>query len=224
MKKQYFFLIKIFSILIITVFTIFIAINIYMTNFAKKYIYTDINSLPEKYTVIIPGARVYKTTVSTVVRDRLEAGATCIKKGKVKKILLSGDHGRKDYDEVNRMRIYLQEIYGIDGNNIFMDHAGFSTYETMYRARDIFCVKDAIVVTQQFHTVRSVYIGRKLGLDIVAYSAPEITGFAENLHISWAIRESLARVKSFFLVLFKVKPTYLGEKIPITEDSKKSWD
>ncbi|MCR5606498.1 MAG: YdcF family protein, partial [Treponema sp.] len=193
-------------------------------SFAKKYIYNDINSLPEKYAVITPGARVYKNTVSAVVRDRLEAGADCIKKGKGEKILLSGDHGRKDYDEVNRMKDYLQKIYGIEGEKIFMDHAGFSTYETMYRARDIFCVKDAIVVTQQFHTVRSVYIGRKLGLDIVAYSAPEITGFANKLHMSWAIRESLARVKSFFLVLFNVKPTYLGEKIPITEDSKKSWD
>lgn len=195
-----------------------------MINYSKPYTYKDITSLPSKYTVIIPGAKVYKNTVSHVVRDRIEAGAACIKNEKAQKVLISGDHGRKEYDEVNQMRIYMQKIYGIDGDIIFLDHAGFSTYETMCRAKEIFCVEDAIVVTQKFHTARAVYIARKLGLDVVAYEAPEITGFSKRIHLSWTIRESLARVKSFFLILFRVKPTFLGEKIPITESSKASWD
>ena len=199
-------------------------INIYMINYSKKYIYKTPEELPEKYTLIIPGARVYSDNVSLVVRDRLDAASACIKNNRAEKILISGDQGRKDYDEVNRMRIYLQDIYNIDENIIFMDHAGFSTYETMYRARDIFCVKDAVIVTQAFHTVRSVYIARKLGLDAVALEAPELTPFGKRIHASWTVRESLARVKSFFLVLFNAKPTYLGEKIPVTGNAKASWD
>ncbi len=201
-----------------------VGINIYMIRFAKPYIYTSLKELPRKYTVIVPGGRVYSTTVSHVVRDRLEAAADCVKNGKAEKVLLSGDHGRKDYDEVNRMRIFMQQVYGIDGGILFMDHAGFSTYETMYRAKAIFCVDNAVIATQGFHLARSVYIARKLGLDAVAYKAPEIAPFSRRLHASWEIRECLARIKSFFLVCFKAKPTYLGEKIPIDGEAAKSWD
>lgn len=219
---------KIFFLIVLLFFFLigvgFVAINVYVLNYAKPYIYSDLNELPKKFTVIVPGARVYKTTVSHVVRDRLEAASSCIKKGKVERVLISGDHGRKDYDEVNRMRLFMQEVYNIDCSYIFMDHAGFSTYDTMYRARDIFCVKDAIVVTQKFHTARSVYIARKLGLDVVAYVAPEITPFPSRFHRSWEFRESLARVKNFFLVAFNAKPKFLGNQIPITGDARESWD
>ena len=145
-----------------------------MLNYSKPYIYKNISALPKKYVVIIPGAKVYKNTVSHVVRDRIEAAVNCLSNQKAERVLISGDHRRKSYDEVNRMRIFMQDIYGTDENLIFMDHAGFSTYETMYRTREIFCVKDAVVVTQAFHTARAVYIGRKLGLDVIAYEAPEV--------------------------------------------------
>ena len=201
-----------------------IGINVYMIHYARPYIYQRIEALPQKYAVIVPGGRVYQTTVSQVVRDRIQAAAACVKAGKATRVLISGDHGRKDYDEVNRMRLFMQDVYAVDGRLIFMDHAGFSTYETMYRAKAIFCVQDALITTQAFHTVRSVYIARKLGIDAVAYAAPEVTTFGRSLHASWAIRESLARVKSFFLVLFAAKPTYLGDKIPIDSDATASWD
>ena len=200
------------------------AINIYMIEYAEPYIYSDISSVPPKFTVIIPGAKVYKNNVSHVVRDRIEAGVSCINAEKAQRILISGDHGRKDYDEVNQMRIFAQDNYGVTEDIIFMDHAGFSTYETMYRARDIFCVDNAIVTSQKFHLARCIYIARKLGLDAVAYQAPEITPFSKRLHISWEVREFFARIKSFYLVHTKAKPKFLGEKIPITEDSRKSYD
>ena len=200
------------------------SINIYMVCSTRKFVYDSVQDLPSRYTVIIPGARVYKNNVSFVVRDRIEGGAECVRKGKAQKVLISGDHGRREYDEVNQMRKYMQRIYGIDGGIIFLDHAGFSTYETMYRARDIFRVEDAVIVTQKFHTARAVYIARKLGIDAVAYEAPELNPFSARIHASWAFREYLARVKNFFLVLFKVPPTYLGEEIPIGGDASKSWD
>ena len=196
-------------------------INAYILTFARPYIYSDLNDLPEKYTVIVPGARVYKNSISLVARDRIAAAAECLSSGKAERVLISGDHGRKGYDEV---RMHMQKAYAVEDSKIFMDHAGFSTYETMYRADSIFCVKDAIVVTQKFHAARSVYIARKMGMDVVAYEAPEIAKFSKSLHMSWNIRESLARVKTFFLVLFRAKPTYLGEKIPIGGNSKESWD
>ena len=199
-------------------------INLYMISYAKKYIYKSIEDLPGKYTVIIPGSKVYSDNISHVARDRVDAAVNCFKQNKCQRFLISGDHGRKNYDEVNQFRKYIQNIYNIDGEIIFMDHAGFSTYETMYRAKEIFCVDNAIVISQNFHLARAVYIARKLGIDVVAYEAPELVNYSRNLHLSWEIRKYLARVKNFFLVLFKVKPTYLGEKIPINGNAKDSWD
>ena len=223
MKRQKIFLAILASILLLGI--IFVAgINLYIINYAKPYIYTDISSLPESYTVIIPGAKVYANNISYVVRDRIEAGVDCVNHSKAQRILISGDHGRTDYDEVNQMRQYMQRIYNVQPDIIFMDHAGFSTYETMYRARDIFCVDSAVVVTQKFHLARAVYIGRKLGLNIVGYEAPELTGYSKQTHASWNTRETLARIKAFFMVQLKSKPTYLGEQIPITGNSKDSWD
>ena len=201
-----------------------VLINVYMASYARQFIFADLKDIPEKYTVIVPGAKVYSDNVSLVVRDRIDAAANCLVLNKAERVLMSGDHGQKSYDEVNQMCKYMQRVYGTDGELIFMDHAGFSTYETMYRARDIFCVDNGIVVTQKFHTVRSVYIARKLGMDVVAYEVPELNPFSSSIHASWNIREYFARVKSFFLVLFRVKPTYLGDKIPITGLASESWD
>ena len=223
MKRQKRFFIIAASIFLVGI--LFAAgINLYIINYAKPYIYSNITSLPESYTVIIPGAKVYANNISDVVRDRIEAGVDCVNHSKAQRILISGDHGRTDYDEVNQMRLYMQRIYNVQPDIIFMDHAGFSTYETMYRARDIFCVDDAVVVTQKFHLARSVYIGRKLGLDIVGYEAPELTGYSKQTHTNWDTRETLARIKAFFMVQLNSKPTYLGEKIPITGNAKDSWD
>ena len=223
MKRQKRFFIIAASIFLVGI--LFAAgINLYIINYAKPFIYTNITSLPESYTVIIPGAKVYENNISDVVRDRIEAGVDCVNHSKAQRILISGDHGRTDYDEVNQMRLYMQRIYNVQPDIIFMDHAGFSTYETMYRARDIFCVNDAVVVTQKFHLARSVYIGRKLGLNIVGYEAPELTGYSKQTHTNWNTREALARIKAFFMVLLNSKPTYLGEQIPITGNAKDSWD
>lgn len=215
---------KFLFILFICVFVFVSFVNIYMVSFAKKYTYKNAAAVPEKYTLIIPGAKVYSNTVSFVVRDRIEAAVQCFDEGKGQKYLVSGDHGQKNYDEVNQIRKYMITYYGVDDDLIFMDHAGFSTYETMYRARDIFCVKDAVIVTQKFHTARSVYIARKLGIDAVAYVAPEVNKFSRRTKLSWEIRECFARVKTFFLVLFKAKPTYLGDQIPITSSAEFTRD
>ena len=220
-KKVFF--ICLAAIILVALFVV--GINAYMINYTRKFIYRDISQVPARYVAIVPGARVYSDNViSFVFRDRIAGGMDLLERGTVQKVLVSGDHGRKNYDEVNAARIYIKKMYNVDESLIFMDHAGFSTYETMYRARDVFCVKDAVIVTQRFHLYRSLYIARKLGLNAVAYEAPEINGFHPLLKAKWEQREMLARVKTFFLVMFKVKPTYLGSQIPITGDGHATWE
>ncbi|WP_191018144.1 SanA/YdcF family protein [Treponema zioleckii] len=220
-KRAFWVVLSIFGL----IFLMVLAINVYMIQSTKKYIFNDISKVPERYTVIVPGAMVYKNNVvSHVFRDRIEAGVGLLQTGNVSKILISGDHGRKDYDEVNAAKSYIKTMHNLDLEKIFLDHAGFNTYSTMYRARDVFCVQDAVITTQKFHIYRSVYIARALGIDAVGYISPEITRFRKSLRLNWELRESLARVKAFFSVCLHAKPKYLGNQIPITGSGALTWD
>lgn len=162
--------------------------------------------------IIVPGAGVVGDTPSLSLIRRLDTALEVYKKSGTPCILVSGDHGSDDYDEVNVMRDYLVSR-GVQAENIFMDHAGFSTYETLYRARDIFCAERVIIVTQKLHLDRALFIAGALGLDAVGVRAPEAT---QNTRRTQAIREFPARIKAFIECAIKVKPTYLGEKIPVS--------
>lgn len=162
---------------------------------------------------LVLGAAVWgKDTLSHVLEDRVLQGIDLYERGSVKKILMSGDHGREDYDEVNAMKSYAVEK-GVPADDIFMDHAGFSTYESMYRARDVFQTKKVVIVTQKYHLYRAVYIARALGLE--AYGVPSNPRPYSSAVRSNA-REILARVKDFATSIIKPEPTYLGEAIPIS--------
>ncbi len=156
---------------------------------------------------------------SPMLSDRLKRGAELYKTGAAPKILMSGDHGRKDYDEVNVMRKYAEDE-GIDTHDIFTDHAGFSTYETMYRAKEVFGAKKVIIVTQSYHLYRAVYDAKKLGLDAVGVVSYERD--YDNKQTYRDLREVAARCKDFVYCIFKPKPTYLGEVIPINGDGELS--
>jgi vancomycin permeability regulator SanA len=123
---------------------------------------------------------------------------------------MSGDHGEVYHDEVNAMKDYLAEK-GVERDKIFLDHAGFSTYESMYRARDVFEVKSMIIVTQTYHLYRAVYDARKLGIEAYGYRAQRLKYPLLNY-----MREPFARVKDFIWCVIKPEPTYLGEAAPIT--------
>jgi SanA protein len=200
-----------------------VLINLGMVKGSEKYIYARIDEIPDKTTVLVLGSQTRGTRLSRVLEDRVIGGIELIQAGTGRKLLLSGDHGKRYYDEVNAMRLYvLAQAPGIAEQDIFMDHAGFNTYDSMYRARDVFEVRDVIIVTQQFHVSRAVYIARGLGLDAVAYAQSQ-DKFAFRTKMSWEIREYLARVKAFIFVTFKPKPRYLGDKIPIFGDGRKTW-
>ena len=170
--------------------------------------------------IIVLGCRVWSdNTPSPMLSDRLKRGAELYKAGAAPKLLMSGDHGRKDYDEVNVMRKYAEDE-GIDTHDIFTDHAGFSTYETMYRAKEVFGAKKVIIVTQSYHLYRAVYDAKKLGLDAVGVVSYERD--YDNKQTYRDLREVAARCKDFVYCIFKPKPTYLGEVIPINGDGELS--
>jgi len=214
---------KIFAIAAGTAILATALINIGMILAARKYVYRDISVVPSRSTVMVLGSQIRGTKLSPVLQDRVEAGMNLIGKNKGKKLLLTGDHGEIYYDEVNAMRLFvLANNPAIPEEDIFMDHAGFSTWDSMYRARDVFEVKDVLIVTQQFHISRAVCIARSLGLNAIGYAIDQERFAGKSLR-SWQIREYFARVKAFFSIVFKPKPRYLGEKFPISGDGRATW-
>ena len=191
-------------------------LNLYMVLFSKQYIMPsqDTVDLSEVDCIMVLGCGVRGDSPTPLLADRLQRGVEVYEHGSAPKILMSGDHGQDHYDEVNVMKQYALDA-GIGETDIFMDHAGFSTYESMYRAKEIFGIQKMIIVTQKYHLSRAVYIANKLGIE--AYGvASDYQTFSGQLGRD--TREVLARVKDIFTVAFKPKPTYLGESIPITGD------
>ena len=165
--------------------------------------------------ILVLGCRVYEDgTPSHMLEDRLRRSVELYEVGAAPKMLMSGDHGQQEYDEVNAMKRYAVEA-GIASSDVFMDHAGFSTYESLYRAKEIFGAKKVIIVTQQYHLHRALYIARRLGLEAWGV-ASDYRGYAGQ--ILRDVREILARNKDFVTGIFLPEPTYLGEKIPLTGD------
>jgi vancomycin permeability regulator SanA len=199
-------------------FSAFLVINLVVSRGGAAHSVAGPDEAPEAYVAIVLGARVYSDgQPSPMLADRLETGLELYRAGNVKKILVSGDHGQHRYDETNAMRDYLLER-GVPIEDVFMDHAGFDTYDTMYRAREVFLVKDALVVTQGFHLARAVYTARRLGLDAVGVPADR-RPYADERR--FAVRDWFARVKAFLEVnLTHPKPRYLGPQIPITGDGR----
>ncbi|MBR3874883.1 MAG: YdcF family protein [Clostridia bacterium] len=148
---------------------------------------------------------------SHMLQDRLDVAIAAYLKGLAPKLLMSGDHGREHYDEVNAMKDYAISK-GVPSEDIFMDHAGFSTYESMHRARDIFQCDRIIVVTQTYHLYRAIHNARAFGMEAVGISS-DLRNYARQTYFD--IREAAARVKDWAWCIVKVPPTYLGEAIPI---------
>lgn len=208
-----------FSILILFI------INNIVVNESKKKIYSlnQIDDVKKSNVGLVLGARVYTNgMVSPLLADRLDIAIKLYNEKKINKLLFSGDHSKKNYDEVNAMMNYSLKK-GVDKKDIYLDHAGFDTYSSLYRAKHIFNVKNLIVITQDYHLKRAVYIGNKIGINTYGvnsdkHSYPKIKYYKR--------REFLARIKDFILVnLIKPKPQYLGNIIDINKsDSSVTHD
>jgi len=159
-------------------------------------------------------------TPSGMLADRLRRGVELYQTGAAPKLLMSGDHGRVDYNEVGAMKQYAMNA-GIASSDVFMDHAGFSTYESLYRAKHIFGADKIIIVTQQYHLYRALHSAKALGIEAYGVSADYHRYAGQTVR---EVREILARLKDFATGIFKPYPTYLGETIPIDGDGNLTND
>lgn len=203
----------IFGLLCLIGIILILGVNQYVKSSTSHNIREDFSTISDIDAILVLGCQVRADgSLSFMLQDRLDKAIELYQNKVAPKIIVSGDHGREDYDEVNSMKNYLIEK-GIESENIFMDHAGFSTYESMYRANAIFEARKVVVVTQEYHLYRSIYIGEKLGIE--TYGAPAAkTKYAGQMRRE--VREILARDKDFIKVIIKPKPTYLGEAIPVS--------
>ena len=149
---------------------------------------------------------------SDMLADRLRRGIELYQAGASPKLLMSGDHGQQDYNEVKAMKLEAMEE-GIPSEDVFMDHAGFSTYESIFRARDIFAADKIIIVTQEYHLYRALHIANALGVEAYGVAADYHTYVGQAFR---ELREILARNKDFATSILKPAPTYLGEMIPVS--------
>jgi len=195
--------------------------NAYVLLSADQHSTGDVAEVPHAEVAIVPGALVMPNgKMSAMLADRVEQASALWHAGKVEKILVSGDHGSWVYDEPDTMRKALVAD-GVDPEDVFEDHAGFETWATMVRARSIFGVRDAVVVTQGFHMPRALYLADAAGI--------EATGLTADLH-KWGwqgdkstLREVLSRVKAIVDVTLDT-PAMAGPRIPISSaDGRASW-
>jgi len=212
------------SVLILGVVGVLIlaGINLWVTESVRGRILTQEKAAGlDADCIIVLGCQVRSDgTPSHMLEDRLKRGVALYELGTAPKLLMSGDHGREGYDEVNTMKAYAIEA-GIPTEDIFMDHAGFSTYETIYRAKEIFGAKKIVVVTQEYHLYRAMYIAKAMDLEVYGVAA-DYRSYSGQF--SRDVREVLARIKDFGMTIFWPEPTYLGEAIPISGSGELTHD
>lgn len=171
--------------------------------------------------IIVLGCLVKENGVpSDMLGDRLKRGVELYKNGAAPKILMSGDHGTKEYNEVQAMKDYAVSN-GVTSEDIFMDHAGFCTYDSIYRAKEVFGAKKIVIVTQKYHLHRALLIAKALGIEAYGVASDYHTYGGQSIR---EIREIIARNKDFLNTIFKPKPKYLGEAIPISGDGNLTQD
>lgn len=201
-------------LIIVLVGIVFVfSINMYVKSSTKSKIIkdNDFSNIDNIDCIIILGAGVWGDKPSPMLEDRLLEGINLYKNNVAPKIIMTGDHGKEEYDEVNVMKKFAMDK-DVPSEDIFMDHAGFSTYESLYRAKEIFETQKVVIVTQEYHLYRALYIANKLGIEAYGVASDPRQYVGKTYR---EIREILARSKDFVQCIFKPKPTYLGETIPV---------
>ena len=215
MKTKIIKLLKIAAVTAILCMAIIIVTNYNIKNKTYRDIFSSLNETPKTKVAIILGAGIRNNKPSKYLKDRLDAGISLYQNHKVEKILLSGDNGRDEYDELTVMKLYCYE-HGVDTTKIYIDYAGFDSYSTLYRAKHIFKVDTAILVSQDYHLNRCVYLGNALGIKSYGFNAN--TGVYRGYKY-YSLREKLSITKSTFDVLRNRKPKYLGTPVNINGPS-----
>lgn len=201
-------------IIVIALMLIILGINLYVKSSTKNQIIenNDYSNLKDIDCIVVLGAGIWGDKPSPMLEDRLLQAIDLYQNNVSSKIIMSGDHGKQDYDEVNTMKNFAIDK-GVPSESIFMDHAGFSSYESIYRAKEIFGAKKIVIVTQKYHLYRALYIANRLGLEAYGVGADPRKYVGATYRET---REILARDKDFVKCIFKPKPTYLGDTIPVS--------
>lgn len=164
--------------------------------------------------IVVLGASVFADgTPSTILQDRLDDGVALYFAGVAPKIIMSGDNSTTSYNEVKVMKEYAIE-QGVPSEDVFCDHAGFSTYESMYRAKEVFGAERVVVATQKYHLYRALYSAKGLGMEAVGVPSDYRV---YDKQIQYDVREIPARTKDFFKTLIKVPSTYVGDRIGLDQ-------
>lgn len=213
---------RIFSGIILLITILALSINFYVKSSTDSAIYTAETVPNGDYDcILILGCGVLANGEPTaMLTDRLLCGIDLYQRGLAPKIIVSGDHGTIDYDEVNTMKNFCI-AHDIPDSDIFMDHAGFSTYESLYRARDIFQADNIIIVSQNYHLYRAVYLAQALKLDAIGVGS-DLRNYRGQSYREF--REILARNKDFVYAIFQPLPTFLGDAIPVNGDGNLTND
>ena len=217
MKKR---LLYIFGLIIFVIIIVF-ALNGLVVGTTKGRIIKEEDIKEDYDAILVLGCKVNPDgTPSMMLSNRVEKGIELYKKTGFK-LILSGDHGKEEYDEVNTMKkMVLDESITIE--DVFLDHAGFSTYDSIYRAKKVFNAKKIIIVSQRYHLYRALYIADKLGLEAYGVAADDIPH--KMINIKNEIREVLARDKDVFKSMFKPQSKYVGEPIDIKGSGEVTFD
>lgn len=200
-------------VILFIVFTILLGINFFVVAKTSKKILTQeqAEELEDVDCILILGAGIWGEKPSPMLEDRLLEGIDLYKNNVSNKIIMSGDHGTKEYDEVNVMKSFAIDR-DVKSEDIFMDHAGFSTYESLYRAKEIFQAKKIVIVTQKYHMYRALYIAKQLGIEAYGVNSDPREYGGQSIR---ELREIIARDKDCIKCIFKPKPTFLGDTIPV---------
>ena len=221
-KNKAFVIIKFFRklilsvfILLLTVFLVTLFINIYVVLSVKDNILSEKEAaaLEDVDCILVLGCSVKSdNTPSKMLADRLDKAIELYNNDTSRIILMSGDHKTDYYNEVMVMKNYAIS-HGVPSENIFIDHAGYCTYDSMYRAKEIYGVEKMVVVTQKYHLYRALWIAEKMDIEVYGVAAKEVD---YNGQLKRDVRETGARVKDFFECIFMNEAEYMGEKIPLT--------
>jgi SanA protein len=194
------------------------ALYLYIVHATSASIFSSMDNLPHTQVAMVLGASVTAEGVlSPILKERADEAIALYQAGKVDKILVTGDNATLSHDEVDPVGKYMVAL-GIPKDDIFLDHAGFDTYSSMYRARDVFEVQSVTIVSQPFHLPRAVFIAQSLGL--TAYGASAGNG---ELYLYNSVREIPSSVKAVYDIIFARVPKYLGAQYPIEGDGEPTW-
>lgn len=215
-NKIVFLLLKVIIIIFAIIILVILSTNIYMINYTKKYILEEekLSKLDFNCITVLGASVKPDGNPSDMLADRISTGVVAYNVGASSKILMSGDNINDNYDEVSAMRDYAINLK-VPEENIITDPYGLNTYDSMYRLKNIYDVKSTLIITQDYHLYRSIYIAKKLGIDAYGVKANH-REYGGQLYRD--VREILARTKDFFLVYIEPKSEVVGQKKSIYEN------